>query len=107
MPRAFSQLAPRANQHVRLFSAAGEGAPDLTRVYGGLSDQDRIFQNVYGEHGWDLKASQKRGIWHRTKDLLYMGPDWIVDEIKASGLRGRGGAGFPSGKFSLTFEMTV
>jgi len=26
-----------------------------------------------------------------------MGPDWIVDEMKKSGLRGRGGAGFPSG----------
>ena len=38
-----------------------------------------------------------RGDWYRTKDLLWMGPDWIVDEIKASGLRGRGGAGFPSG----------
>ena len=44
----------------------------------------------------------KRGDWHRTKDILTMGPDWIIDEIKASGLRGRGGAGFPSGlKYSF------
>jgi len=39
----------------------------------------------------------KRGDWHRTKDILWTGPDGIIDDIKASGLRGRGGAGFPSG----------
>lgn len=71
--------------------------PALTRVYGGLSDQDRIFQNLYGEEDWALADSLKRGDYYRTKDLLNMGPAWIVDEIKASGLRGRGGAGFPSG----------
>ena len=38
-----------------------------------------------------------RGDWHRTKDLVVKGTDWIVDQIKKSGLRGRGGAGFPSG----------
>jgi len=44
----------------------------------------------------------KRGDWHQTKDILSMGPDWIIDEIKKSGLRGRGGAGFPSGlKYSF------
>jgi NADH:ubiquinone oxidoreductase subunit F (NADH-binding) len=69
---------------------------------------------------WRLKAAMKRGDWYRTKDLLCQGeyaqfgqvqsvsdpnlfnalvagPDWIVNELKASGLRGRGGAGFPSG----------
>ena len=34
---------------------------------------------------------------HKTKDIMAMGPDWIINEIKASGLRGRGGAGFASG----------
>lgn len=44
----------------------------------------------------------KRGDWHRTKDIISMGHDWVIDEIKASGLRGRGGAGFPSGlKYSF------
>lgn len=38
-----------------------------------------------------------RGDWHRTKDLVIKGSDWIVGEMKKSGLRGRGGAGFPSG----------
>ena len=38
-----------------------------------------------------------RGDWYRTKDLVIKGSDWIVGEMKKSGLRGRGGAGFPSG----------
>ena len=67
------------------------------RVHGGLKDSDRIFTNLYGKHDPFLKGAMKRGDWYRTKDLLLMGPDWIVNEVKASGLRGRGGAGFPSG----------
>lgn len=44
----------------------------------------------------------KRGDWYRTKDIITMGWEWIIDEIKLSGLRGRGGAGFPSGlKYSF------
>jgi len=83
---------------VRQFSSAvAAGAAPLTRSYGGLSDQDRIFQNLYGEQDWALKDAERRGDWYRTKDLMWMGPDWIVQEIKDSGLRGRGGAGFPSG----------
>lgn len=68
-----------------------------TRVYGGLQDQDRIFTNIYGEHDCGIDGAMKRGDWHRTKDFIHFGRDWIINEIKASGLRGRGGAGFPSG----------
>ena len=78
-------------------AAKAAAPPPLTRIYGGLKDQDRIFTNLYGDQDWRLKDALKRGDWHRTKDLLCLGPDGIVDDIKASGLRGRGGAGFPSG----------
>ncbi|MEJ2027433.1 MAG: NADH-quinone oxidoreductase subunit NuoF, partial [Limibacillus sp.] len=62
-----------------------------------LSDKDRIFQNLYGQQDWRLKGAEKRGVWDKTKELLDLGPEEIVERIKASGLRGRGGAGFPTG----------
>ncbi|UAB77241.1 NADH-quinone oxidoreductase subunit NuoF [Erythrobacter sp. SCSIO 43205] len=62
-----------------------------------LADKDRIFTNVYGFQDWGLKAAQARGDWDGTKALIERGQDAIIEEIKASGLRGRGGAGFPTG----------
>ncbi len=62
-----------------------------------LQDKDRIFTNVYGFQSWDLKAAQKRGDWDNTADIIKRGNDKIIEEMKASGLRGRGGAGFPTG----------
>ncbi len=62
-----------------------------------LQDKDRIFTNLYGFQDWGLKAAQQRGDWDDTKALIARGHDSIIDEMKASGLRGRGGAGFPTG----------
>merc|ERR1711975_148732 len=74
----------------------------MGRTYGGLRDQDRIFTNLYNDGSAYIDGALKRGDYHMTKDILLNGPDWIIDEIKASGLRGRGGAGFPSGlKYSF------
>ncbi|KAF9516333.1 hypothetical protein BS47DRAFT_1371755 [Hydnum rufescens UP504] len=67
------------------------------RRYGGLKDQDRIFTNVYSRHDHGIKGAMARGDWHRTKDIILKGDTWIINTIKESGLRGRGGAGFPSG----------
>ncbi|MCS0497824.1 NADH-quinone oxidoreductase subunit NuoF [Ancylobacter mangrovi] len=62
-----------------------------------LADKDRIFTNIYGFHDWGLQGALKRGSWDGTKTILDAGRDWIIDHMKASGLRGRGGAGFPTG----------
>ena len=62
-------------------------------MVGILSDKDRIFTNLYGLHDWGLEGAKARGCWNGTKDILAQTPEWICDQIKASGLRGRGGAG--------------
>jgi len=62
-----------------------------------LSDKDRIFTNLYGLHDWRLAGARQRGDWDDTKAIIAKGRDWVIDQIKASGLRGRGGAGFPTG----------
>ncbi|MFD2261307.1 NADH-quinone oxidoreductase subunit NuoF [Lacibacterium aquatile] len=62
-----------------------------------LKDQDRIFTNLYGLQDFGLPGAQKRGDWDGTKAIIEKGRDWIIDEMKKSGLRGRGGAGFSTG----------
>jgi NADH-quinone oxidoreductase subunit F len=62
-----------------------------------LKDSDRIFRNLYGLQDWRLAGARTRGLWDDTKGLLARGREAIVDEIKKSDLRGRGGAGFPTG----------
>ena len=62
-----------------------------------LQDKDRIFTNLYGLHDPGLAGARARGDWDGTKAIIQKGRDWIIEEMKSSGLRGRGGAGFPSG----------
>lgn len=111
--RRATAIAPSAG---RLLSTAAPTTPAAPpppppperTVFGGLKDEDRIFTNLYGFNDPFLKGAQKRGDWHRTKDLVTKGSDWIVNEMKKSGLRGRGGAGFPSGlKWSFMPKTNV
>ena len=84
MNRIFRRIINKPNfkNHIRNFS---------------LQDQDRIFKNLYGRNDWQLNGDVKRGGWFKTKEIMEKGHDWILNEVKESGLRGRGGAGFPTG----------
>ena len=62
-----------------------------------LQDKDRIFTNLYGDFGRDIVSAKSRGDWKDTAALIAKGKDWIINEVKLSELRGRGGAGFPTG----------
>ncbi len=62
-----------------------------------LKEKDKIFTNLFGDDACNLKSAKKRGDWDNTKTLIKKGRDWIIDEMKKSELRGRGGAGFPTG----------
>ncbi|XP_004444271.2 NADH dehydrogenase [ubiquinone] flavoprotein 1, mitochondrial [Drosophila pseudoobscura] len=89
-PRKAGALPPRK-------LPPGTPPPQTKKTFGPLADADRIFTNLYGRHDWRLKAAMKRGDWYMTKEILGKGHLWIINEMKTSGLRGRGGAGFPSG----------
>ena len=66
-------------------------------MVGILEDKDRIFTNLYGLHDWGLEGAKRRGAWNGVKDILKQSPEWVCDQIKNSGLRGRGGGGFGTG----------
>ena len=62
-----------------------------------ITNKDKIFSNINGSDSADLNAAKKRGDWDNTKFLIQNGREWIIEQVKASGLRGRGGAGFSTG----------
>ncbi len=62
----------------RTFATVQDAAPKQ-KHYGGLKDQDRIFQNLYSHHGTDLKSAKKYGDWYKTKEIILKGHDWVSD----------------------------
>ncbi|RKP11368.1 NADH dehydrogenase flavo protein 1, mitochondrial [Piptocephalis cylindrospora] len=90
-------LTPLLRHNVLPAASFASVTTEVPKTHGNLKDEDRIFTNLYGRHDWKLNGAKRRGDWHKTKEIILKGHDWILDEVKASGLRGRGGAGFPSG----------
>src|SRR3712207_9168002 len=72
-----------------------------------LEDKDRIFTNLYGLHDPMLAGARQRGAWNATPDILSMGRDWVIAQVKNSGLRGRGGAGGRAGAKGSVMPKTV
>ncbi|KAK9797415.1 hypothetical protein WJX73_008558 [Symbiochloris irregularis] len=107
MLRGQHRSLQRLSQSLRPFTSSSSAAqqaqaqapaePAQRTSFGGLKDEDRIFTNLYGQGDPFIKGAMARGDWHRTKDLVLKGADWVIDQMKKSNLRGRGGAGFPSG----------
>ena len=66
-------------QHCRGLATVQDGPaqPPKRTHFGGLKDQDRIFQNLYGHHGADLKSAMKYGDWYKTKEMILKGHDWV------------------------------
>ena len=62
-----------------------------------LKSENKIFKNLYNEFGWEIENAFQRDDWKDTKNIILKGRDWIINEIKTSELRGRGGAGFSTG----------
>ncbi|KAL2399182.1 hypothetical protein ABEF95_001806, partial [Exophiala dermatitidis] len=74
-----SSVAAATSSQNRTYATVQEGQPQKRR-YGGLKDQDRIFQNLYGHHGTDLKSAMKYGDWYKTKEIVLKGHDWLINE---------------------------
>ena len=60
-----------------------------------LKPENKIFKNLYNDLGWEIESALKRDDWKDTKNIISKGREWIINEVKTSELRGRGGADFP------------
>src|SRR5277367_3095808 len=68
-------------QQTRSLATVQDAPPPKKTHFGGLKDQDRIFQNLYGHHGADLRSAKKYGDWYKTKEILLKGDDWVNEVL--------------------------
>lgn len=74
---SFASRSTTPRQQRRGLATIQDGPPPKKTQFGGLKDQDRIFQNLYGHHGADLKSAMKYGDWYKTKEMLLKGHEWV------------------------------
>ncbi len=60
-------------------------------------DEVRVVSLRFGKGATNIDKYIELGGYESARKALALGPDGIINEMKASGLRGRGGAGFPTG----------
>ncbi len=77
------------------------GAPEIPLIdtcFHGRHITPQILAGIGSPDAWHLKDYQARGGYEALRKVLTtMQPEDVIAEVKASGLRGRGGAGFPTG----------
>ena len=60
-------------------------------------DEVKVVSNRFGQGAAAIERYLELDGYQAVRKALEMGPDKIIDEMKKSNLRGRGGAGFPAG----------
>lgn len=70
-----------SRRHARGLATVQDGPPPKKTQFGGLKDQDRIFQNLYGRLPPDLKSAKKYGDWYKTKEIILKGHDWVCERF--------------------------
>lgn len=60
-------------------------------------DEVKVVSRRFGQGAADLGRYLELGGYQAAQKALEKGSEWIIEEVKASNLRGRGGAGFPTG----------
>jgi NADH-quinone oxidoreductase subunit F len=60
-------------------------------------EEVKVISRRWGQGAADIDKYIELGGYAALRKCIEQGPEWVINEMKTSGLRGRGGAGFPTG----------
>jgi len=70
-------------------------------------EEVKVISRRWGQGAADIDKYIELGGYAALRKCIEQGPEWVINEMKTSGLRGRGGAGFPTGmKWSFVPKQT-